>query len=117
MANIPSFNVVIEEIDNLVEDVIQKMTKTSGSDCGLDERCGRLWISKDCIAIRSTSQKTFEYYGGLEYVDREEVVSLGDYVIYSADAQRISSMIGYYENKHGELEEEIEDTVEDEVEA
>lgn len=112
MANIPSFNNVIEEIDSLVEDVIVDMRKTTGKDCGLDDRCGTVWVSKDCIAIRANTKKSFEYYGGLEYVDRDEVVELPGYVIYSAEHHRISSMIMHYESEYGDLEETEEEEAE-----
>ena len=110
MANIPSFNTIIEEIDDLVEGVISRMTKTLGKECGLDSRCGTLWVSDECIAINKNSKRSFEYYGGLEYVNREDVVELGDYVIYSSDAQRINSMINYYEVNHGVIVEKDEES-------
>jgi hypothetical protein len=41
-------------------------------------------------------------YGGGEYVNKDDVSEIGDYVFYSADDSRVAGWLGLYEEDTGE---------------
>ena len=65
---------------------------------GLDPRVGVIYISKEAIAAPVKYRGLLEYYGGFEYVDRGDVVTIGDYVIYlsSEEDSRVREHIERY---------------------
>jgi hypothetical protein len=82
---------------DLIDDVETKtrrfvndnMDMVPASDCGLDPRCGRLFISDEGIAVSKDSDRSLQYYGGFEYVDKDYRHELGDFVFYSIDDERV----------------------------
>jgi hypothetical protein len=82
---------LMNEINEKVEDLINEEFQTVRPDAlNLDRRSGYwLQINEDYIAARKDEQRSLEYYGGFEYVDKEHVTVLGDYVFYSADDERV----------------------------
>ena len=66
------------------------------SKLGLDERCGQLWVCDEAVVCESYSRGRLDYYGGFEYVEREQVKCVGCYVIYEAgyeDGDRVRNCI------------------------
>jgi len=45
------------------------------------------------ILVTNNSKRDWEYYMGFEYIDREEVKTIGDYTIYSVGADRVQDII------------------------
>ena len=94
-----NLNDAIEESRIAAEEVINNMTQIKPEQCGLDNRAGyRLWIDEDAIAVARRNDNTLQYYGGFEYVDKENRVELGDYVFYLREEERIYDHIGQWED-------------------
>jgi hypothetical protein len=76
-----------EMVEQLIDDEFRLVKPT---EVGLDSRAAyEIFINEDNIAIRKSSRRSLDYYGGFEYVDEEHVTVLGDYVFYSADDERV----------------------------
>ena len=99
--------ILISEVDALVEEYMDKMEYTRPERLGLDARCPRLWVSRECIAVDAGgNDRTLQYYGGFEYVDKEYRTQLGSYVFYSADDDRVQEHLEqFFEEEDEDLEE------------
>lgn len=95
----------VDEIISAVTDVVDAyvtahMTKVAPEDLGLDRRCSAfIYLDDSWIAVPLHSQQRMEYYGGFEYVDRDCVRTLGDYVFYSAEHSRVEDIISTHNSK------------------
>lgn len=101
---------LIEHIDYTVDQFIKdELTLVSADDIGLDTRAvSRLYVNRDCIAVHSYNDRTLQYYGGFEYVDKEYRKELGEYVIYLAEDSRVRRHLSYVFEQF-ESEDEYED--------
>jgi hypothetical protein len=96
---------------DLIEDVESKtrrfvndnMDLVPASDLGLDPRCGRLFVNDEGIAVSKDSDRSLQYYGGFEYVDKDYRHELGEFVFYSVDDDRVREHVETFFN-----EEEVE---------
>jgi DNA-binding transcriptional ArsR family regulator len=96
----------IAESKEMTENVISSMNQATSEDLGLDPRSSyqKLYVSEDCIAVECREDRTLQYYGGFEYVDKEYRVEMGDYVFYLAEDERVGGHISdYFENVHGHI--------------
>lgn len=96
---------LIDRINEMVERHINKEMEQiyAGRDTvGLDERCGMLYINEECIAVPKHNDARAQYYGGLEYCNKEYRQEIGDYVFYFADDDRIQNCIDRYYEKEQE---------------
>jgi hypothetical protein len=82
---------MIDEVADMVERHIQGLRRVSATELGLDQRCGRAYVGEnnDCIVVTDANARSFNYYGGFEYIDNEDVRKLGDYVIYLDTSERV----------------------------
>lgn len=91
---------LIETIELSVERHINKhmeQISPARDNIGLDPRSAyTLYVSGEAIAVRNTDDRTLQYYGGFEYVDKEYRKELGDYVFYLADDDRVAGHISRY---------------------
>ena len=73
---------IIEDMGNQIREAIdsEQCITVNAEQCGLDKRCGTLHVFDDCIITRNA--RLLEYYGGFEYVNRENVTSIGEWTIY-----------------------------------
>jgi hypothetical protein len=83
------FDNIISEVDAIVEEYVGKMERTRAERCGLDARCGRVYVGRECIAVDKHNDSALQYYGGFEYVDKDCRYELGTYVFYSANDDRV----------------------------
>jgi hypothetical protein len=96
---------------DLIDDVETKtrrfvndnMDLVPASDLGLDPRCGRLFVNDEGIAVSKDSDRSLQYYGGFEYVDKDYRHELGEFVFYSVDDDRVREHVETFFN-----EEEVE---------
>lgn len=94
----------LNEISEIAEKVIAGMTEASAEDLRLDPRaCPKLWVSESAVAIRTSHRRNMEYYGGFEYVDKEYVHPIGDYVFYLRDDDRVAEAIEYFLENSSEI--------------
>ena len=92
-----SFEELLDSVDSLVRDFMDKATEVTAEDLGLDRRAAyRLYITDYVIAVPKGDDRVLQYYGGFEYVDKEYRRELGDWVFYSAEDDRVASHLGRY---------------------
>jgi hypothetical protein len=79
---------LVDEVQDMVERQVQGMRRVSARDLGLDMRCGRAYVDEDCIVVEGDG-RSYNYYGGFEYIDAEDIRKVGDYTIYLATSERV----------------------------
>ena len=92
---------VVEAAEAQVQEWLEENAEqVSASKLGLDERCGTVWVCDEAVVCESYSRGRLDYYGGFEYVDKEQVKAVGRYVIYEAgyeDGDRVRECIERWE--------------------
>lgn len=88
------------EIEEAVSDIVNVYIDDncligSPGKTGLDIRAftERFYYNNDCIIVTEAANRSLRYYGGFEYIDSEYVRQYGDYVFYSAEADRVRDVI------------------------
>jgi hypothetical protein len=90
---------VVEDAEAQVAQWLDKNAERVSADkLGLDERCGTLWVCDEAVVCDSYNKGRLEYYGGFEYVDKEQVKAVGSYTIYYADDERVQECIEQWDN-------------------
>lgn len=94
-------NEIIDSLQDLEYGILEQTEKVSAKDLGLDPRCGIFHVDKDgeFVMVDKHNRRTVDYYGGLEYVDNENILALNEYVLYMVDDERIAGMIDFYVHK------------------
>ena len=83
--------------------VEENMTEVDPTSMGIDKRaCYKMWRCVDAIAIPESQRRTFDYYGGGEYVEADSVHRMGDYVFYDANDDRVAGWLGLHEEEFEE---------------
>jgi hypothetical protein len=84
-----------DEVQDMVERQVAGMRRVSATELGLDQRCGFAYVddSMECIVVDDARARSFNYYGGFEYVDSEDKRQLGDYTIYFNTCDRVSDAL------------------------
>ena len=95
---------LLDEVADMVERHVAGMRKVEATALGLDVRCGMAWVYEDYIVAYASNR--FDYYGGFEYVDKDDVQVIGDYKFYSANSSRIADAIECLMEADGECESE-----------
>lgn len=74
--------------------------EVSPKELGLDVRsAGTVFKGADCVVVNRHDLGRFNYYGGGEYVDKDCVMQVGDYVVYSAEDSRVAGWLGEEEDE------------------
>jgi hypothetical protein len=97
-----------DEVQDMVERQVQGMRRVSATDLGLDQRCGFAYVdeSMECIVVDDARARSFNYYGGFEYIDSEDKRTLGDYVIYFNTCNRVIDALEHLMEVSGLCESE-----------
>lgn len=97
----------LDDVNEKMENRVFAMNSTycSRTNIGLDERCGRIFIDEECIITLKRNRGNLDYYGGFEYVDKEFIQEIGDYVVYLNGDERV---LGHIERYYESLEAETE---------
>jgi hypothetical protein len=84
-----------DEVQDMVERQVQGMRWVSATELGLDNRCGRAYVDENMeyIVVDSANARSYNYYGGFEYIDDEDKRQLGDYVIYMNTSDRVQDAL------------------------
>lgn len=91
------------QVEELVENMLKENTKKVSADkANLDPRCGNIFIGKDFVATHKYNNRPLRYYGGFEYVDDENIVHMGEYVIYKDNCERVYDAIEFFNHYHSE---------------
>ena len=90
---------LIDEVTELTDGYVANMELVPANRLGLDPRCGKLFVSPDCIVAHKANDRALQYYGGFEYVDTTFRYEMGDYVFYSYEDSRVQGHLEEYLNK------------------
>jgi hypothetical protein len=90
---------LIDEVTEITDNYVGQMWHVPASELGLDQRCGKLFANADCIAVYKDNDRSLQYYGGFEYIDKEFRHEMGDYVFYSVEDNRVCGHLVTYLNK------------------
>lgn len=102
---------LIDEVQDMVERQVQGMRRVSATEMGLDLRCGRAYVddNMEYIVVDSGNARSYNYYGGFEYIDDEDKRTLGDYVIYLNTSDRVRDALECLMEKDGLCDSEAVD--------
>lgn len=112
----------LDEVNDALKTLLQGFDRVRAEEIGLDERSsyGPLWINEDYIIATEASARQLNYYGGFEYVEKDCVQRVGDYVLYSREDSRVNDHIRRWElrnltpeKREAILEKEEEDCFND----
>ena len=97
-----------DEIQDMVERQVAGMRRVSARDLGLDMRCGHAYVDEamECIVVDDSRTRSFNYYGGFEYIDDSDKRQLGDYTIYFNSNDRVQDALDSLMEKEGLCEGE-----------
>lgn len=84
-----------DKLGEVAEEMLDQATVFKPQQLGLDRRaCYKIWRGDDFLAIDKKDKGSMAYYGGFEYVDAENVLEAGPYVLYSTESPRV---LGHWE--------------------
>jgi hypothetical protein len=97
-----------DEVQDMIERQVAGMKRVSASDLGLDNRCGFAYVDEDmeAIVVDDARARSFNYYGGFEYISDEDKRTLGDYTIYFATCDRVRDALECLMEREGLCEGE-----------
>lgn len=91
---------MIDQIESQIAEMMERYVEENckvgdREQTGLDPRAfvGLFYYNYDCIVIFSGARRNLEYYGGFEYIDSDYVRQYGDYIVYSAEADRVQEVL------------------------
>jgi len=94
------FGDLLDGIDRSVRDFMDDAAEVMPEELGLDRRAAyRLFVKDNVIAVSRGDDRTLQYYGGFEYVDKEYRHVLGDWVFYMADDDRVQGCLDRFESE------------------
>lgn len=85
----------LSAVEQIAQELISMTKQVSASTCGLDERCGTVYVAPNFIASKAPSR--IDYYGGFEYIDKHDRWELGDYTIYTDESDRVRDALDAYQ--------------------
>jgi hypothetical protein len=94
---------LIDSVTELTDTFIGNTVKVNPEQLGLDNRCGSLFVTPDCIGTYKARDRALQYYGGFEYVDIEYRYEFGDYVFYGSEDNRVRDHLETYLNRMEEV--------------
>lgn len=88
---------LVYDLDDQIRAVVRDLPYVAADELGLDRRSAyRVWVDEDAIIVSKDQDRTLQYYGGFEYVDKDARIECGDYVIYSNDDSRVADCLEQY---------------------
>ena len=101
---------MLDEIQYAVERHVQGLRRVTANELGLDVRCGRAYVGEnlDCIIVDDANARSYNYYGGFEYINDEDVRRIGDYVVYLETSDRVRDALECLMERDGICESEDE---------
>jgi hypothetical protein len=84
-------------VSAIVDEFIdENFKRVPAEQCGLDNRCGSIWVSNDSVAVqKGHGARMLDYYGGFEYVDAESRTEVGDWIFYDDSDERVFEALRY----------------------
>lgn len=93
---------IIDEFNGEFKKAVNNLPCVRADEIGLDRRAGYAYVDSDneLIIVPTEYIRSFNYYGGFEYVDDGTTITAGDYKIYgtggNSNHNRIESAIEHY---------------------
>ena len=99
---------LVDEVQDMVERQVAGMKRVRATQLGLDVRCGSAYVddNMEYIVVEGSNERSYNYYGGFEYIDDEDKRSLGDYVVYLNTSDRVQEALECYMESEGLCEGE-----------
>lgn len=95
MMEISNLTQLKQQIENHVEEFVESLHQVNPEQVGLDYRCGLLFVGEDTVATKT--RQRLDYYGGFEYIDKDNVTVFGEWTFYSVgcdnDVERVKEVI------------------------
>ena len=77
---------VLDAVNRVVDAYVAKMKEARSTEFGLDSRAGySLHYDDNCLVTPRREDRSLQYYGGFEYIDKECRREIGDWVVYMRD--------------------------------
>lgn len=76
--------------NELMNEISERWISVDAKALGLDTRasCTEMWASSEGIATVGNTRR-LEYFGGFEYIDKRNIVMVGDIRIWSSEDDRV----------------------------
>ena len=88
------------EMNELVDRYLKGAQEVLPEDLGLDRRAAyRLFVTEEVIAITKNCDRSLQYYGGFEYVDKDYRTEIAEWVFYSAEDDRVAGHLSCFFEK------------------
>ncbi len=99
---------LIDAVEDVVDRHVRGLRWVTASELGLDNRCGRAYVGNDMesIIVDNGNLRSYNYYGGFEYIDDEDRRQLGDYTVFLATSDRVRDALECLMEKDGVCESE-----------
>ena len=80
-----------EQMTEKAQRMTAQMEEVQAKQLGLDPRAfwGYAYVDKSAIVVNKDQDRSLQYYGGFEYVDKAYRREVGDYVFYLAEDDRV----------------------------
>ena len=100
-----------DEVQDMVERQVAGMRRVSATELGLDQRCGFAYVDEDmeAIVVDDARARSFNYYGGFEYINDEDKRTLGDYVVYFRTNDRVNDALECLMEAEGLCDTEVDE--------
>lgn len=92
-----NFDDIISETNVLVNRYLKGAQEVLPEDLGLDRRAGyRMFVTEEVIAVTKNCDRSLQYYGGFEYVNKDYRTEIGEWVFYSAEDDRVAEHLSCF---------------------
>lgn len=92
-----NFDDIISETNVLVNRYLAGAQEVLPEDLGLDRRAGyRMFVTEEAIAVIKSNDRSLQYYGGFEYVNKDYRTEIGEWVFYSAEDDRVAEHLSRF---------------------
>ena len=97
---------LVQDLDDQIRMTVRELPCVRAEELGLDRRSAySVWVDEDALIVRKDEDRTLQYYGGFEYVDKNARSECGNYVVYTADDSRVADCLEqYYEQQFSDAE-------------
>jgi hypothetical protein len=95
-----TFDAIQDKLNDTNDELLENSHLLKPLALGLDLRSAyELHCTADFIAVNKQWRATLEYYGGFEYVDKDCVLTVGDYTYYFATNERVAGHLERFDFK------------------
>ncbi len=85
-----------DRLTELAEEALEGAQSFKPEALGLDTRCSYIpmQVTAECVAVHASYDRSTQYYGGFEYIDKANRTECGNWVLYFAeDCDRVQTCI------------------------